>query len=110
MGDFLRSYGVMIEVHPREIEIDVVSLNGSYSVDAFFQSKQWKGEGLFQSVKDRASIVAALKKLKMLKKLVKHRLAWVAGKDRRLTDTPEDKYKCGAVWNMAIQTTLVIVI
>ena len=40
-----------------------------------FQSKQWKGEGLFQSVKDRASIVAALKKLKKLKKLVKHRPA-----------------------------------
>ena len=41
MGDFFEEIcGVMIEVHPREIEIDVVSLNGSYSVDAFFQSKQ----------------------------------------------------------------------
>ena len=36
MGDFFEEIcGVMIEVHPREIEIDVVSLNGSYSVDAF---------------------------------------------------------------------------
>ena len=41
----------MIEVHPREIEIDVVSLNGSYSVDAFFSQSSENARVFFKVLK-----------------------------------------------------------
>ena len=52
MGDFFEEIcGVMIEMHPREIEIDVVSLNGSYSVDAFFSQSSEKARVFFKVLK-----------------------------------------------------------